>query len=194
MLGREKISIVFLVLFLGVFSLTGFTQKDNRLSFDIGLPQTYKGFFYLYNGIIEVGGAYHLNPLKNFHAGGSMHINFLNRNPETGRSIMYKPKLSLYYTINIDKKFQLIPTVAGGYSFVSISNKEFDYSEIQSGLSISPELKLSWKNDKRVQYYLFGRYDFIYLNEDLNFTHLEYYRRVNMTCLGLGIFIHPKQD
>lgn len=194
MLRRKNISVVLIVLFLGVFSLTGFTQKDNRLSFDIGLPQTYKGFFYLYNGIIEVGGAYHLNPLKNFHAGGSMHINFLNRNPESSRSIMYKPKLSIYYTFNISEKIQLIPTVAGGYSFISISNKEFNYSETQSGLSISPELKFSWKNDTRVQYYLFGRYDFIYLNEDIKFTYLEYYRRIDMTSFGLGIFIHPKQD
>lgn len=190
----KNISTILLILLLGIFGLNGLAQKENRLSFDIGLPQTYKGFFYLYNGIIEFGGAYQLNPFQNFHAGASFHIEILNRNPESASSIFYKPRLNFYYTFTIGEKFQLIPTVAGGYSIINLSNKEFDYQETQGGYNFSPELKVSWRNETRVQYYLFGRYDFIYLGEDKNFTHLEYFRRINMSSFGLGIFIHPKTD
>jgi len=65
---------------------------------------------------------------------------------------------------------------------------------MQSGVNIAPELKISWRTNARVQYYIFGRYDFIYLDEDKDFTKLEYYRKVNLTSFGIGIFIKSKQN
>ena len=190
----NKIIFVFLIVFLSLICLDSFSQKDRNLSVDIGIPQTYKGFFYLYDGIIDLGIGYHINLFNNFYAGGSMRLEYLSRKPELGRSVFYRPSVNLYYTFNIGEKLQLIPWVSGGYSIVQLSNKEFNYKEIQSGVNIAPELKISWRTNSRVQYYIFGRYDYIYLDEDKDFTKLEYYRKVNLTSFGIGIFIKPKQN
>lgn len=79
-----------------------------------------------------------------------------------------------------------------GYSFLNISNGEFNYTEIQKGFNTGAELKFIWYSQASVDYYIFGRYDFIYLDEDLSFTQLEYYRKVHLSSFGIGIKIKPK--
>lgn len=83
--------------------------------------------------------------------------------------------------------------IFAGYSFVNISNGDYDYAETQNGFNTGAELKFIWYTQGKVDYYLFGRYDFIYLNEDISFTLLEYYRKVQLTSFGFGIKIKPKE-
>lgn len=81
-----------------------------------------------------------------------------------------------------------------GYSFINLSNGEYNYAETQNGFNTGAELKFIWYSQAKVDYFIFGRYDFIYLDEDLNFTHLEYYRKVHLSSFGIGIKIKPQKS
>jgi len=50
---RQATILLSLFLFVSAFS-----QKKNYFNVDLGLTQTHKGFFYLFNGIIDIGAGY----------------------------------------------------------------------------------------------------------------------------------------
>jgi hypothetical protein len=100
----------------------------------------------------------------------------------------------LSYDINLGSWFTINPVIFVGYSFLNLSNEEYDYSENQNGLNCGGDLRLVWRTEKRVDFYIFGRYDYIYLTEDINFTQLEYYRRVHLTSFGIGLKIKSRRD
>ncbi len=169
-------------------------QEKRNVTIDLGLSQTYKGFFYLYNGVVEIGAAYNHQIIKSLYGGASFHLDYLSRSNSSARTIVYKPKVNLNYNFKINHWFCINPLVFAGYSFVSISNDEFDYAETQKGFNSGVELKFIWYSQASVDYYLFGRYDYIYLQEDVNFTLLEYYQKVHLTSFGIGIKIKPKKE
>lgn len=171
-----------------------FSQEKRNVTIDIGLSQTYKGFFYLYNGVVEIGAAYNHHIVKSLYGGVSFHIDYLSRSNSSARTIVYKPKLNVNYDFKITPWLSINPMVFAGYSFVNLSNVEFDYAETQKGFNSGVELKFIWYSPASVDYYLFGRYDYIYLKKDINFTHLEYYRKVHLTSFGIGIKIKPKKE
>ena len=49
-----------ILLILLTFTLSVFSQEKSNFSFDLGLSQTYKGFFYLYDGVVDVGIGYNI--------------------------------------------------------------------------------------------------------------------------------------
>jgi len=174
-------------------NLNCYSQEKSYFNVDVGLSQTYKGFFYLFDGVIDVGAGYNYRLVKDLYAGPSFHMDFLNRKNTSGRTQVYKPKFNLLYEIKIVKRFFVIPVASVGYSFLNISNKEFDYKETQQGILLGGDLRLLWKTNNKIDFYLFGRYDYIYMNKDYDFSRLEYYRDVNLTSFGIGINIKPKQ-
>lgn len=188
---RKAVLFLFVTFF---FYLAIFAQEKRNVTIDLGLSQTYKGFFYLYNGIVEVGATYNHQIVKSLYGGGSFHLDYLSRSNSSARTIVYKPKLNFNYNFKINHWFSINPMVNAGYSFVNISNGEFDYTETQMGFNAGVELKLIWYSQASVDYYFFGRYDHLYLKEDVNFTLLEYYRKVHLTSFGLGIKIKPKKE
>jgi hypothetical protein len=184
---------IFLIVTL-FFWLSLHAQEKRNVTIDLGLSQTYKGFFYLFNGVVEVGAAYNHQIIKSLYGGASFHMDYLSRSNSSARTIVYKPKLNINYNIKTTPWLSINPMVFAGYSFVNISNGEFNYAETQTGFNSGAELKIIWYSDASVDYFLFGRFDFIYLNEDRNFTQLEYYRKVYLTSFGLGIKIKPKKE
>ncbi|MEZ5196312.1 MAG: hypothetical protein R2764_07925 [Bacteroidales bacterium] len=98
--------------------------------------------------------------------------------------MVYKPKINFGYHFKIASWLTINPLVFIGYSFLSLSNKEFEYTEMQKGINSGTDLRLVWNNAYRLELYLFGRYDFIYLSEDENFTRLEYYRKVHLSSVA----------
>ena len=170
-----------------------FSQK-NYFNVDLGLSQTYKGFFYLYDGIIDIGAGYNRHIMDHFYGGFSFHIDYLNRSNTSARTMVYKPKASLSYDINVGSWFAINPIVFVGYSFLNLSNKEYNYTDNQNGINCGGELRLVWRTENRLDFFIFGRYDYIYLTEDINFTQLEYYRRVHLSSFGLGLKIKSRRD
>lgn len=186
--------VLLYTLFWAVFSIPALSQEKHYFGIDIGLTQTYKGFFYLYDGVLDVGISYNKNLVKGLYGGGSFHINYLSRGNSSARTIVYKPKVNLGYQFQVTSWLSIHPIGFIGYSFMTISNKEFDYAETQCGINSGAELRLEWNNNAQVETYVFGRYDFIYLNNDEHFTRLEYYRKVHLTNVGIGIKIKPKKE
>ena len=188
----KRTIITFLAILFSYFSLTA--QEKQNVTIDLGLSQNYKGFFYLYNGVVEFGLTYNHQIVKSLYGGASFHIDFLSRSNSSARTIVYKPKVNLNYNFKTTSWSSINPMVFVGYSFVNISNGEFNYAETQKGFNTGAELKFIWYSKAKVDYYFFGRYDFIYLNEDLNFTQLEYYRKLHLSSFGIGIKIKPKKN
>lgn len=182
-----------IVLFiLLAFSLSLFSQENKNFTFDLGLSQTYKGFFYLYDGLVDIGIGYNIKLTGNLFGGLSFHVDYLNRKNTPAKTFVYRPKLDLFYRFNVSPRFSIVPVVSVGYSFLNLVNKEFDYSETQQGINTAAELRFAWNTKKRIDYYLFGRYDYIYLDKDEDFTRLEYFRNVHLSGFGIGIKIKPK--
>lgn len=172
-----------------IFSISGFAQKSRSIQFDMGISQTHKDFFQLYNGIIDIGGGYHLGLTKNIFAGLSFHVNYLNRKNTKMRAVVYKPKINLQYYIHITKGIAIVPGLSGGYALINIRNSEYGYSELQKGLNLEAELKTMLTRQAKTDFYLFGRFDYIYLGKDTEFTLLNHYRNVYLTSFGIGINI-----
>jgi hypothetical protein len=178
-----------LILFLMLLWICSLSQEKKYFSFDLGLSQNHKGFFTLYGGIIDVGGSYNLNIMGNLYTGASFHLEYLKRTNTSSGTIVYKPKLNLHYNFKIAQRIYLTVLAALGYSFVALSNKEFSYKETQHGINPGAELRSLWKTHGKTDFYVFGRYDYIYFAKDEDFTQLEYYRRMHLTSFGLGIKI-----
>jgi len=177
-----------------IISLSTFAQEKKNFSVDIGLVNTHKGLFYLYQGMIDLNIGYNLKLWNGLYAGAAFQTEYLSVKNTQARTLILKPKVNLHYYINFSEKFSLVPWISVGYSFLQIKNKEFDYSDNVAGLNLSPELKFIRKTKSRVNYYIFGRYDYIYLNDDPEFTKLEYFRDVHISSFGIGIFIKPKKN
>jgi hypothetical protein len=187
----KRTIIIPLAVYFSCFSISA--QESQQVTIDMGLSQTYKGFFYLYNGIVEFGLTYNHQIIENLYAGASFHLDYLSRNNSSARTIVYKPKVNLNYNIMTTSWLSINPMVFAGYSFVNLSNSEFNYVETQNGFNTGAELKFIWYSKAKVDYYIFGRYDFIYLDEDLSFTRLEYYRKLHLSSFGIGIKIKPQK-
>jgi len=151
--------------------------------------QNHEGFFKLFDGVVDVGAGYNRELVKDLYGGIAFHIAFLNRQNTTSRTAIYKPRLNLHYYIHVSEKVAVIPVMNLGYSFLNLSNREYDYKEIQSGLNSGGELKVLWKRNQTLDYYIFGRFDFIFLDKDESFTRLKHYRNVYLTSFGLGVRI-----
>ena len=173
--------------------LTGFSQRESNWTFDIGLTQTYPGFFNLYNGSVDAAAGYNMKLTHGLFAGASFGIQFLKLNGTQSKTVVYKPKIIIHYRFGIGKNFNIVPWVSAGYSFLNIKNREYNYAETQQGFNLSPELKLLWNTKTRVDVYIYGRYDYIKLNEDADFTRLNYYRDVHLTSFGIGVLIKKKK-
>jgi len=182
------------ILFSAFLSIPAISQEKHYFGIDAGLTQTYKGFFYLYDGIVDIGASYHRNIMKGLYGGGSFHIDYLSRGNTSSRTLVYKPKVNMGYHIKAATWLTINPIAFIGYSFVSISNKEFDYGETQTGINSGVELRVVWNNKSRLESYIFGRYDFIYLSKDASFTQLEYYRKVHLSSFGIGVKIKSKKE
>jgi hypothetical protein len=183
-----------LFLVLSMTALTAFSQRPANVQVDLGLVQNHKGFFKLFNGVMEAGIGYNRELTGNLFAGASLRISMLARKGTTNRLAVYKPGINLHYYVHLSERFALVPQASAGYSFLSISNKEYGYQETQSGWNSGAELRLLWMTRKPLDFYLFGRFDAIFLNEDEDFTRLGVYRQVFMTAIGLGIRIKSKAE
>jgi len=168
-----------------IFSICGLAQKSQSIQLDIGISQTHKDFFQLYHGIIDLGGGYHLGLTKNLFAGVSFHVNYLNRKNTKMRAVVYKPKINLQYYIHITKGIAVVPVLSGGYALINIKNSEYGYSDLQTGLNLEAELKAMLTRQAKTDFYLFGRFDYIYLKKDTEFTHLSHYRNVYLTRINI---------
>jgi hypothetical protein len=165
------------------------SQERHFFSIDLGFTQNHKGFFSLYSGLVDLGGGYHLRIFNHLNSGISLHVNYFKRSNTTASLVIYKPKINLGYDFPVHNKIDIVTQISAGYAILRNSNKEFIYRETKTGLNASAEVKLLWKSITKLNFYLFGRYDYIYLDKDAKFTILEYYRQVNLTAFGLGIRI-----
>jgi len=190
----KRLAIRHFIFFIFILSGSSLLSQKNYFNVDLGLSQTYKGFFYLYDGVIDAGAGYNHHLIDHFYGGFSFHIDYLNRSNTSARTMVYKPKASLSYDINIGSWFAINPVVFVGYSFLNLSNKEYNYTENQNGINCGGELRLVWRTENRVDLFIFGRYDYIYLTEDINFTQLEYYRRVHLSSFGIGLKIKSRRE
>jgi hypothetical protein len=183
-----------LILFFILISHYSFSQEKKYFTIDIGFSQNHKGFFTLFNGIMDLGGSYNYRIAGKFYTGASFHIDYLKRINTASETIIYKPNLNLHYNFKMTHRIYLTAQAALGYSFVTLSNKEFSYKETQQGINPGTEFRIFWRTDRKTDFYLFGRYDYIYLAKDENFTRLDYYRKIHLTSFGLGIKIKNKEE
>ncbi len=121
--------------------------------------------------------------------GFSFHFTYLDRSYTKSRTFFYKPKINLQYYFHLSKRFALVPGFAVGYALIQLKNSEFNYNDLGQGINIEPDLKLMWTRQAKAEFYLFGRFDFIYLNKDSDFTQLNHYRNVYLTSFGVGVNI-----
>ncbi len=177
----------YLILLILIMSFNGHSQEQPSFTFDLGLSQNYKGFFTLYKGVIDAGAGYNHKIIGNLNAGATFHLGYLKRSNTSSGTIIYKPKINVHYNLMITPKIYLTLLAAFGYSFVSLSNKEYDYQETQQGINPGAELRVSWRTPRKTDFYIFGRYDYIYMAKDETFTQLEYYRQIHLSSFGLGI-------
>lgn len=180
--------IVFLIVLQLLPSLSR-AQEKNAISLDIGLLWNHKGFFTLYDGVVDVGGGYHHRISGGLYGGVSVHAGFLRRQGTPMRNTILRPGLNVQYQFQLSERFRLIPKVNAGYALLFVSNDEFEYIETQSGWNPGAEIRVLWKQEIPVDLYLFGRFDYIYLSKDENFTKLEYYRNIYLFSAGLGFWI-----
>ncbi len=164
-------------------------QAISHFDIDLGLIQNHKGFFKLYDGILEVGGNYHIGISRNLFAGVAMHAGFLNRKNTSAHTVFYKPAGQAAYSIHFSERIALIPVISAGYSWFTLRNDPYDFKDTQSGVNMGFDLRLLWKTQERTDFYFFGSYDYIFLDEDKAFTELYYYRNIYHTSIGLGISI-----
>lgn len=179
-----------IILLFVVAAMGGYSQKDKKVNIDLGLMQNHQGFLKLFDGVVDVGANYNVEILPNFYGGVDFHIGFLNRKNTSSRSQVYKPGFILNYVIHLSKNLALIPQGRIGYTLLNLSNSEYNYGEMQSGWSPGGEIRFLWKQEHTLNFYVFGRFDYIYLSKDESFTKLEYYRNVYLTSFGLGVQIN----
>lgn len=177
-----------------LFWMFGFSQPENYWSADLGLNQTHKGFFKLYDGIIDFGTNYNQKLTGSLYGGAGFYMHFISRTNTSARTVFYNPKANLHYIIRLSGRVGLIPQASVGYSFVRLSNKEFNYTELQSGINTSADLRVQWFTEKPVDFYAFGRFDYTYLRKDTEFSILNYYRNIYLTSFGAGIRIKPGKN
>lgn len=177
-----------LLLFV-LFTMPAFAQQEKYINVDIGLLQVHQDFFKLYDGVFDLGANYNRLLFSSFYAGVDFHLGYIHRKNTTGRTSIYKPGIIFNYHILVTQKFAVIPQARLGYAFLSLSNNEFNYREMQSGWNPGAEIRLLWKRDRPIEFYGFGRFDYIYLTKDEAFTKLNSYRHVYLTSFGLGIQI-----
>ena len=180
---------IIISLFFICFQFASPGQAIRHLEFDLGVLQNYGGFFKLYSGIIEAGGVYNLGLTRDLFAGVAMHAGVLNRKNAEQNAIFYKPAFQLSYNIHLSERVAIIPAASIGYTWVSIRNDSYNYKEAQSGLNTGVDLKVLWKTQERTDFYIFGRYDYVFLDEDNEFTELFHYRKIHQTAFGFGIRI-----
>ena len=171
-----------------------FTQKASNFQIDAGLTQNHQGFFKLFDGTLDAGAGYNLKLLQDLYGGLAFRIGLLNRENTTSRAIVYRPQLNLHYYFHVTKNVAIIPLVSVGYSFLNLSNKEFGYKELQSGFNSGGELRILWERERKLDFFLFGRFDYIYLDRDESFTRIEYYRKIYLTSFGMGIRIKSGEN
>lgn len=171
-----------------------FSQKVSNFQFDAGLVWNHQGFLKLFDGTLDLGAGYNLKLLKDLYGGLAFRIAFLNRSNTTSRALIYRPQLNLHYYFHLSRNVAIIPVVSLGYSFLDLSNKEFDYKELQSGLNTAAELRVLWKRERKLDFFLFGRFEYIYLDQDESFTMVEYYRNIYLTSIGMGIRIKSGEN
>ncbi|MCB2221442.1 MAG: hypothetical protein KQI35_13665 [Bacteroidetes bacterium] len=179
------------ILIFVVLTVSGQAQQSSFITAELGLLRNQNGFFRLFDGIVDAGVAYQFSILNKLYGGASFHAGFLNYQNTSAKSVLYRPHLSLQYSIHLSPRIAMEPQAGIGYAFVRITNQEYNYKNMQTGVNYSGTLKLRWKSEGKLDYYLFGRYDFIYLNKDDDFTQLEYYRRIQIFAFGLGLHIKP---
>lgn len=177
-----------------LFWMFGFSQPEKYWNIDLGLNRTHNGFFKLYDGIIDVGANYNHKFIGNLYGGAGFYLHYIKRTNTSARTVFYNPKANLHYIIRLSGRVGLIPKASLGYSFVRLSNKELNYSEMQSGINTSADLRLQWFTEKPIDFYAFGRFDYTYLNKDTDFTVLDYYRNIYLTSFGIGIRIKPGKN
>ncbi len=183
----------FFTLFILSFFLTGagIAQQASFITVDAGLLRNHQGFFKLYSGVVDVGMGYHIPVLKDLHGGISLHTGFLNYKNTPARSVLFRPKINLQYAFYLSRRLAVDPTAALGYSFVRITNEEYGYKETQKGINYLGELKIRWKSPGRLDYFLFGRYEYILLDRDETFTEIESFRQIELYSVGFGVKIKP---
>lgn len=186
---KKVTSRFFFICMLMSISVVGLPQRASNFEVELGLVQNHRRFFTLFNGVLEAGAGYNRELFRNFYGGASFRMSFLNRKGTAGRSVFYKPGLNLHYHIHLSRAVAVIPQVGINYAVLNVSNKEFSYRENQKGWNPDAQVRVLWKRDKKLDYYVFGRFDYIYLDRDEEFTRLEYYRQVYLTSFGIGLRI-----
>ena len=114
-------------------------------------------------------------------------MNFFGRQGTTNRAVFYKPGISVQYAIPLSRSLAVIPAAEMGYSIVGLSNKEFGYKENITGWNPGATLRLIWTREANPDFYIFGRFDYIYLHENPSFTLIESYRKIYLTSFGVGV-------
>lgn len=181
-----------LLLVLSMTACTVFSQRASSFRADLGLVWNHQGFFKLFDGVAEAGIGFNMQVAGNLAAGASMRLGILSRSGTTNRLAVYRPGVNLHYRIPLSGRLAIVPQASIGYAFLGISNGEFSYRETRSGWNPGAELRILWTRQSPLDFYLFGRFDAVFLDEDPDFTRLEYYRRVLMTAVGIGINIKSR--
>ena len=169
-------------------------QSASFVNVDAGLTWNHQGFFKLYDGIVDAGAGYHISLFKELYGGLSFHTAFLNYKNAPARSTFYRPKVNLLYSMHISPRIAVDPVIAFGYSFVRITNSEYAYAQTLAGINYSANLQLRWKSSGKLDYYIFGRYDYIFLNENEAFTQLDVFRQIQLIAVGFGLHIKSRND
>jgi hypothetical protein len=123
-------------------------------------------------------------------------MHYLNRGNAESRSLVFKPKIGMQYFIHVSRSFAVVPGLSAGYALVQLRNKEYYYKDLQGGGNLGTDLKIIWTRPLKTEFYFFGRFDFIYLSKDTEFTTLNRYRNVYLTSFGVGVNIksHGREE
>lgn len=174
--------------------VAAYPQKGSNFHVDAGLVQNHQGFLELFDGVVGVSGGYNHELVNNLYGGIHLQTSFLNRTGTTNRAAFYLPGINIHYVISLTAKIGLVPFAGVSFAALNLSNKEFDYREVQTGYGPGTGIRLLWKRDAKAEFYLYSRFDYIHLSKDDDFTRLENYRNMYQTSFGLGIRIKSEKE
>lgn len=165
------------------------SQNTSVVSIEGGMLQHRSEFFKLYTGVVDLRAAYHLPLYKAFSGGISFNAGFLNYKNTPARVNILRPKLNLALALNVSPRITIDPAIGVGYSFLRITNNEYGYAKSQMGINYACNLKIRWKSESKIDYYIFGNYDYIFLDRDEAFSVLDVFRQIQLFSFGVGINI-----
>ena len=177
--------LILIVLMLNVPRL--FSQDRYNVEFGIGYPFPDKKFFVYYDGVYSINTSLTYEVLENFYTGISFNFSKTKQdNPEV-YTRYYIPNGIIKYKLGIVNNLFTSPEFGLGLVILNIKCSEYSYNEKQLGFDIYGKISIGFSVNNRIDLLVSYRFDYMYLQNDEDFTMLEYYRSMHLSNLCAGI-------